>query len=997
MGSDPTYKIKISPDRVLGPLDRARVEALVMKGAVSGNEPTSVAPYTNWSPLREHPELLDLLKRKLAKQGGGTSAVTMSMTGAPDAPDASFDPDAAESLEGSLSMPTLVNIPVGDLRGGDDRTRLDLPATLVDDGDKTKIITTEQFEPIWKKYEEVAPSVPGDDAAPGGTAIAAKPGVKKALLHKRTFWVLAIGLLVYVLFTNFDEGSGGGQERPLKPRWFTFPYIEVNVPTPYAPDAILSDNLLEQGLDLAAAETPAGIIKAIRTGFYPAVRRNPKGIQARASLASAYMRIAEIVPRDERFYNTLKTLLSLKPPKGKVIPEYSAALSEFYFLINRTDQAEEVLDEAMKSRPSAEVQYLRALAHQRRGKTDAALALMSRMISATVSAKMNPNPRHDLFYADLLDKRGQSALAEQILRRVNENYPNFAPVRLLRAEQLLRKGNHAAALKTIRWVTERPHLLDRPTLARTFLLVAKILEGMKTADPRKRIERAVHFAEAAKNVHVFSDEMSDLIYRLKTLHPKTADAYKSVVSGRQRERLREYDNAMIDYLRAADEREDDPTPQYLIARLLEQQGKTLEAMNRYLRSADTAKKPIEPLIRLARIYIDRYDLENAKTTIQRAVALRRNRSEVEILKGFYQYRQGRKDLGEFTLKSALALGGRNSELYVFLGKIEEDRKNYGLAEFYYSMALRYDRENAEALLGLANTRFYSESPSRAISYLKDRLNEQPNSAPIMTSLSVIYYKSGDQASAKSYIINAIRADKTYAPAFKLLGNLMRADGDANTSDFINRRNNYRQALAAYEQYTALSPNDAEGYKATADLYYQIRDLGAAAKNYHQVIKLVPNYPDVRVRLAKISRNGGDVRQAIEFLEEELKNHPESDAAHTERGHIYNDEGKLDLALSSYTQAVQLNESNTEALLTLGNVHQKMGNYDHALSLYDRVIKIDPLISRAHWLMGTIYRRRGDRLKAIQSFKNVLALSGDPELKKGAQDAIKELDEALHKD
>ncbi len=995
MGSDqPTFKIKISPDRVLGPLDLARVEALVMKGAIKGDEPTSVDPFEAWSPFREHKDLREILKKKVSKQKTGASAAPTKSLPGKSSRSARPEDDA---LDDSLSMPTLVNIKVGDLRADDDRTRLDLPATLDDDGEKTKIITTEQFEPLWKKYEKIAPRLPED--AENEAAADGQPK-RKPIFHKRTFIVLTIGLLIYVLFTNFDEGNSkkpGKPDVPLAPRWFTFPYIEVNLPPPDVHDPILSDNLLEAGLDTAADETPAGTIKAIRTSYYPAVRKNPRSVQARASLAAAYLRIAEIVPRDERFFETIKTLLSVKPPKGKVIPEYSAAVAEFYFLLNRVDQAEEALDEAMKSRPSAEVQFLRAQAHQRRGRSDAALSIMTKMISATVSANLNPNPRHDLFYADLLDKRGQTALSEQILLRINKNYRLFAPARLLRAEQLMRKGDFKKALETVRWVTERPHLVDRPTMAKTFLLVARILEGLKEGNPRRRIEKAVNFAESAKAIRLFDDDVNDLVYRLKTLHPATADAYKSIVSGRQKERIREFDNAMIDYLRAGDEREDDPVPQYLMGRLLESQGKVFDSMKRYLRAADTKKKPIEPLIRLARIYIDRYDLENAKTTIQRADALRRNRSEIKILKGLYQYRDGRKDLGEFTLREAMSMGSRNPELYVFFGKLEEERKKYDLAEFYYSMALRYDRESADALLGLANTRFYSESPSRAIAYLKDRLNEQPNSAPIMTSLSVIYYKSGDQASAKNYIINAIRADKTYAPAFKLLGNLMRADGDANTSDFVNRRNNYRQALAAYEQYSALSPNDVEGYKATGDLYYQIRDLGAAAKNYHQVIKLVPNYPDVRVRLAKISRNGGDIPQAIKFLEEELKNHSNSDAALTERGHIYNDDGKLDMALSFYTQAVQANENNTEALLTLGNVHQKMGNYDHALSLYERVIKIDPLISRAHWLMGTIYRRRGDRLKAIQSFKNVLALSGDPELKQGAQTAIQELDQALHKD
>src|SRR5687767_36478 len=65
-----TFKIRITPERVLGPLDFERVRALVMKGRIMGQEPTSVEPFTSWSTFASFPELAELLLKKLEADSG---------------------------------------------------------------------------------------------------------------------------------------------------------------------------------------------------------------------------------------------------------------------------------------------------------------------------------------------------------------------------------------------------------------------------------------------------------------------------------------------------------------------------------------------------------------------------------------------------------------------------------------------------------------------------------------------------------------------------------------------------------------------------------------------------------------------------------------------------------------------------------------------------------------------------------------------------------------
>jgi len=276
-----------------------------------------------------------------------------------------------------------------------------------------------------------------------------------------------------------------------------------------------------------------------------------------------------------------------------------------------------------------------------------------------------------------------------------------------------------------------------------------------------------------------------------------------------------------------------------------------------------------------------------------------------------------------------------------------------------------------------------------VSFLKDKLNMQPNSAAIMTNLAIIYLRSGDQLSGKNYLQNAIRSDAKYAEAFRLLGDLTKDEGNRQT-DYNAKRHSYRYALASYEMYSKLAPNDPEGFKATADLYFDIRDLGAAAKNYHKVLELTPNYPDVRLRLAQISRNGGDSDRAMQLLDEELKINP-SDAAWVEKGNIFMAKKDFQAATKAFTEAAHVNEKNADALFGLGVVYHLQGSYDNALSLFTRVIKLDPLKADVYWQMGLIYQKQNNRVKAKQAFTNYKGIVREPAAITKADEKIHELD------
>lgn len=998
------YKIQISVDRTLGPLDQERIEALVMKGRIRGQEPTAEEPYTNWKPFLAFPQLSELLLKKLeadennnpgeAAKPTSESVATKTMV-SPESAGPEHEERPPEPQTGSFGIPTLVDIPLPKPEDNPDleRTRIDLPVpTQPEREDATRILQPESVDLVLQQYTPPAvtkPALPKKNLfgkEVDQTQYVDETTGKRRLLSRNTAALLALGLLAIAYFTTQQEKEQDPNN--IVPRTHQFPYIEVNVPPRLGnvTDQLMSTDLMEKGLKLTQRETPSAYINAIKKFYTPAIGRNVNNYDAKAALASAYIRISEIVPRDQRFFETVDKLLFPGPPSDRWTPEYAVALSEYYQMLNRYDQAQEITDLFLKRRSTPELLYQRSKIAYERREVDAALAFVSKAIPPEKVQKANP--RHLLFYADLLEQRGQKEAAAQNLARLareTASYGYFGPGLLFQAELFLRNGKPVEARKTLKTLLERPFLLDRVQLAEAFVVAAKTFEMLND------LTRARRFATEAMKIHYDQEVVQDLLFRIKSKIPATKEAYTQILAGRQKEKAKQSEQALILYVRALEVNRSDPTAFMLLANLFEEKGDIDDAIDRYKKAVTgTSTRPIEAYLNLGRIYANRFELESARNAIKQAMDLRRRTDNVDYLQGLVHLKSKRQELAESFFEKALGSGSRLVDLYIQMGDLEVERKNQKLAEYYFSTALRYAPFHPKAMLGVALTRFHLDSPSRAVSFLKDKLTTQPNSAAIMSNLAIIYLRSGDQDSGKYYLQNAIRSDSRYAEAFRLLGDLTKDEGDRQTDNYAARKHSYRYALASYEMYCKLAPNDPEGYKATGDLYFDIRDLGAAAKNYYKVLSLTKNYPGIRLRLAQISRNGGDGATAMKLLDEEITINPRSDAALVEKGNVLMAQKDFPAATKAFTEAARLNEKNSDALFGLGVVHHLQGSYDNALSLFNRVIKLDPLKADVYWQMGLIYQKQNNRSKAAQAFTNFKGIIRDPAAAGKAEEKLREL-------
>ena len=164
-----TYKIKITPDRVLGPLDLERVQQLVMKGRIQGQEPTAAAPFANWAPFATFPELSELLLKKLEadstrRQGSTrqTEALPATKTIVSTEQTKTMAKESTKNTpadDDDFGMPTLLDIKIPEKKVEEnpdlEKTMVHLPALLdsreLEDG-ATKVLSLENVEQALVPY-----------------------------------------------------------------------------------------------------------------------------------------------------------------------------------------------------------------------------------------------------------------------------------------------------------------------------------------------------------------------------------------------------------------------------------------------------------------------------------------------------------------------------------------------------------------------------------------------------------------------------------------------------------------------------------------------------------------------------------------------------------------------------------------------------------------------------------------------------------------------------
>ena len=235
---------------------------------------------------------------------------------------------------------------------------------------------------------------------------------------------------------------------------------------------------------------------------------------------------------------------------------------------------------------------------------------------------------------------------------------------------------------------------------------------------------------------------------------------------------------------------------------------------------------------------------------------------------------------------------------------------------------------------------------------------------------------------------------------------------AETASTHEQAGRFRDAVAAYEQASALSPDDPylltkaglgnlraertvaalpyleKAHKLAPDyldalqglvrVYAAIRDTQRAFETLNQVSALSSGDAAAGVEAGLMYRSLGHPQEALKAFEEALRTDPDLYQAHAELGVLYYERRDYERAGQAYKTALRLNPYDARTLNNLAWMYAEQGiRLDEALRLSLLSLKLDPDQPAYLDTLAEIYYRMGDHEQAVALIRRAISIA--PEL------------------
>ena len=127
-------------------------------------------------------------------------------------------------------------------------------------------------------------------------------------------------------------------------------------------------------------------------------------------------------------------------------------------------------------------------------------------------------------------------------------------------------------------------------------------------------------------------------------------------------------------------------------------------------------------------------------------------------------------------------------------------------------------------------------------------------------------------------------------------------------------------------------------------------------------------------LSGMSRDRLQVWQDSEKLwKSVIEPYPRVALAHTNLGHHYAQQGRIEESISEYQKALILDPEDALTLNNLGTVYRRKGMFDEAIAAYKRVLEMKPNYALAYTNLGVAYEQKGMLDEALSAHLKALAI------------------------
>ncbi len=161
-----------------------------------------------------------------------------------------------------------------------------------------------------------------------------------------------------------------------------------------------------------------------------------------------------------------------------------------------------------------------------------------------------------------------------------------------------------------------------------------------------------------------------------------------------------------------------------------------------------------------------------------------------------------------------------------------------------------------------------------------------------------------------------------------------------------------------------------GFNNPADAMREIASL-------RRTVRLLPNDPDYRLKLAGALSRVGDLDAAVEECRAAIKLQPDDGNAHLQLGLILMAKQEWRAAASALGEAIRLEPDQPQAHYSLGSVQYSLGTVTAAIQSYRRTLELHPHFPDAHYRLALLLRVAGRTREAAQHLETA-SVGGVPQ-------------------